>query len=78
MLLGQVAMDISDFKKAQQMFERSCCRAGRGGAQEVEVSCASARSREIGEAPKAIKCYERAIRPMACPPPRTARRVKAK
>jgi len=63
MLLGQVAMDIADFKKAQQMFARSCCKKlDESVLKKSEVFLRLGEIHEkIGEAPKAIQMYERAI-----------------
>jgi tetratricopeptide (TPR) repeat protein len=63
-LLGQVAMDIGDFKKAQQMFRalllQKLDEAGPLKKSEVFLRLGEIHEK-VGEPPKAIQMYERAI-----------------
>ncbi|HEY4103998.1 MAG TPA: tetratricopeptide repeat protein, partial [Polyangiaceae bacterium] len=63
MLLGQVAMDIGDYKKAQQMFRALLLqKLDEKVLKKSEVFLRLGEIHEkIGEAPKAIQMYERAI-----------------
>ncbi len=63
MLLGQVAMDIGDFKKAQQMFRALLLqKLDEAVLKKSDVFLRLGEIHEkIGEAPKAIQMYERAI-----------------
>jgi golgin subfamily B member 1 len=63
MLLGQVAMDIADYKKAQQMFRALLLqKLDESVLKKSEVFLRLGEIHEkIGEAPKAIQMYERAI-----------------
>ena len=63
-LLGQVAMDIGDYKKAQQMFRALLLQKldDAGPVKKSEVFLRLGEIHEkVGEAPKAIQMYERAI-----------------
>ncbi|HEY1535528.1 MAG TPA: tetratricopeptide repeat protein, partial [Polyangiaceae bacterium] len=63
-LLGQVAMDIGDYKKAQQMFRALLLQKldDAGPIKKSEVFLRLGEIHEkVGEAPKAIQMYERAI-----------------
>jgi tetratricopeptide (TPR) repeat protein len=63
-LLGQVAMDIGDYKKAQQMFRALLLQKldETGPVKKSEVFLRLGEIHEkLGEAPKAIQMYERAI-----------------
>jgi len=63
-LLGQVAMDIGDYKKAQQMFRALLLQKldESGPVKKSEVFLRLGEIHEkLGEAPKAIQMYERAI-----------------
>jgi len=63
-LLGQVAMEVGDYKKAQQMFRALLLqKLDEGGPlKKSEVFLRLGEIHEkIGEAPKAIQMYERAI-----------------
>ena len=63
-LLGQVAMDIGDYKKAQQMFRALLLQKldDGGPLKKSEVFLRLGEVHEkVGEAPKAIQMYERAI-----------------
>ncbi|MEP7050833.1 MAG: tetratricopeptide repeat protein [Pseudomonadota bacterium] len=63
-LLGQVAMDIGDYKKAQQMFRALLLQKldETGPVKKSEVFLRLGEVHEkLGEAPKAIQMYERAI-----------------
>jgi len=63
-LLGQVALDIGDYKKAQQMFRALLLQklddAGPLKKSEVFLRLGEVHEK-VGEAPKAIQMYERAI-----------------
>ncbi|MEI9949489.1 MAG: tetratricopeptide repeat protein [Pseudomonadota bacterium] len=63
-LLGQVAFDIGDYKKAQQMFRalllQKLDESGPLKKSEVFLRLGEVHER-VGEAPKAIQMYERAI-----------------
>jgi len=63
-LLGQVALDIGDYKKAQQMFRALLLQKldESGPLKKSEVFLRLGEVHEkVGEAPKAIQMYERAI-----------------
>lgn len=63
-LLGQVAMEIGDYKKAQQMFRALLLQKldESGPLKKSEVFLRLGEIHEkLGEAPKAIQMYERAI-----------------
>ncbi|HEY5373446.1 MAG TPA: tetratricopeptide repeat protein, partial [Polyangiaceae bacterium] len=63
-LLGQVAMDIGDYKKAQQMFRALLLQKldDAGPVKKSEVFLRLGEIHEkVGEAPKAVQMYERAI-----------------
>jgi len=63
-LLGQVAMEIGDYKKAQQMFRALLLQKldESGPLKKSEVFLRLGEIHEkVGEAPKAIQMYERAI-----------------
>ena len=63
-LLGQVAMEIGDYKKAQQMFRALLLQKldENGPLKKSEVFLRLGEIHEkVGEAPKAIQMYERAI-----------------
>ncbi|HKO52522.1 MAG TPA: tetratricopeptide repeat protein [Polyangiaceae bacterium] len=63
-LLGQVAFDIGDYKKAQQMFRALLLQKldESGPLKKSEVFLRLGEVHEkVGEAPKAIQMYERAI-----------------
>ncbi len=63
-LLGQVAFDIGDYKKAQQMFRALLLQKldESGPLKKSEVFLRLGEIHEkVGEAPKAIQMYERAI-----------------
>jgi len=63
-LLGQVAMDIGDYKKAQQMFRALLLQKldESGPVRKSEVFLRLGEIHEkVGEEPKAIQMYERAI-----------------
>ena len=62
-LLGQVAMDVGDYKKAQQMFRALLLqKLDETVLKKSEVFLRLGEIHEkIGEAPKAIQMYERAI-----------------
>jgi tetratricopeptide (TPR) repeat protein len=63
-LLGQVALDVGDYKKAQQMFRalllQKLDESGPLKKSEVFLRLGEIHER-LGEAPKAIQMYERAI-----------------
>jgi len=63
MLLGQVAMDVGDYKKAQQMFRALLLqKLDESVLKKSEVFLRLGEIHEkIGEEPKAIQMYERAI-----------------
>ncbi len=63
-LLGQVALDVGDYKKAQQMFRALLLQklddAGQLKKSEVFLRLGEIHEK-LGEAPKALQMYERAV-----------------